>query len=263
MRPPLFVPGTREVEDVLADMKRLKTHLAIVLDEYGGTAGLVTMEDLLEEIVGPIYDEYDPQDRTAAPDGAAAARRRHADLRVQHRVRGIARRHRLHHHRRLRLRPARTAPPRGRPGGGRSARARGGRDGGSPGEGPSAARSPARARSPRRGARVADAPDVRRPPTRPGRDAPEALALYRGLVEASSDLIWACDLEGRFTFANNAASAMLGYEPEELLGVPFNYLQPAESTEAEADAFERMLAGESVFGLRDRAGPQGGQPGDG
>ena len=47
MRPPLFVPGTREVEDVLADMKRLKTHLAVVLDEYGGTAGLVTMEDLL------------------------------------------------------------------------------------------------------------------------------------------------------------------------------------------------------------------------
>jgi putative hemolysin len=48
MRPPLFVPGTREVEDVLADMKRLKSHLAVVLDEYGGTAGLVTMEDLLE-----------------------------------------------------------------------------------------------------------------------------------------------------------------------------------------------------------------------
>ena len=70
MRPPLFVPGTREVEDVLADMKRLKTHLAIVLDEYGGTAGLVTMEDLLEEIVGPIYDEYDPQDRTGPSDGA-------------------------------------------------------------------------------------------------------------------------------------------------------------------------------------------------
>ena len=65
MRPPLFVPGTREVEDVLADMKRLKTHLAVVLDEYGGTAGLVTMEDLLEEIVGPIYDEYDPQDKSA------------------------------------------------------------------------------------------------------------------------------------------------------------------------------------------------------
>jgi CBS domain containing-hemolysin-like protein len=70
MRPPLFVPGTRQVEDVLADMKRLKTHLAVVLDEYGGTAGLVTMEDLLEEIVGPIYDEYDPQEVRARPAGA-------------------------------------------------------------------------------------------------------------------------------------------------------------------------------------------------
>jgi CBS domain containing-hemolysin-like protein len=69
MRPPLFVPGTREVEDVLADMKRLKTHLAIVLDEYGGTAGLVTMEDLLEEIVGPIFDEYDRQHEAAASAG--------------------------------------------------------------------------------------------------------------------------------------------------------------------------------------------------
>jgi CBS domain containing-hemolysin-like protein len=71
VRPPLFVPGTREVEDVLADMKRLKTHLAIVLDEYGGTAGLVTMEDLLEEIVGPIFDEHDTQERAAVPAGAA------------------------------------------------------------------------------------------------------------------------------------------------------------------------------------------------
>lgn len=69
MRPPLFVPGTREVEDVLADMKRLKTHLAVVLDEYGGTAGLVTMEDLLEEIVGPIFDEHDQPD-LAMPDEA-------------------------------------------------------------------------------------------------------------------------------------------------------------------------------------------------
>lgn len=67
VRPPLFVPGTREVEDVLADMKRLKTHMAIVLDEYGGTAGLVTMEDLLEEIVGPIYDEHDAPDRSEPP----------------------------------------------------------------------------------------------------------------------------------------------------------------------------------------------------
>ncbi len=64
-RPAFFVPGTREVEDVLADMKRQKVHLAIVLDEFGGTAGLVTMEDLLEEIVGPIYDEYDQAPPTA------------------------------------------------------------------------------------------------------------------------------------------------------------------------------------------------------
>lgn len=70
MRPPLFVPGTREVEDVLADMKRLKSHLAVVLDEYGGTAGLVTMEDLLEEIVGPIFDEHDRPEPAAAPGGA-------------------------------------------------------------------------------------------------------------------------------------------------------------------------------------------------
>jgi CBS domain containing-hemolysin-like protein len=72
MRPTFFVPGTREVEDVLADMKRQKVHMAIVLDEYGGTAGLVTMEDLLEEIVGPIYDEYDrgPEPAAGVPDAA-------------------------------------------------------------------------------------------------------------------------------------------------------------------------------------------------
>jgi CBS domain containing-hemolysin-like protein len=58
-RVPVFVPGSREVEDVLADMQRLKFQMAVVLDEYGGTAGILTMEDLLEEIVGEIYDEYD------------------------------------------------------------------------------------------------------------------------------------------------------------------------------------------------------------
>ena len=61
MRPVHVVPGTREVEEVLADFKRLNEHMAVVLDEYGGTAGLVTMEDLLEEIVGEILDEYDEQ----------------------------------------------------------------------------------------------------------------------------------------------------------------------------------------------------------
>jgi putative hemolysin len=69
-RPPLVVPGTREVEDVLADMKRLKNHMAVVLDEYGGTAGVVTMEDLLEEIVGPIVDEFDAAERPPPASGA-------------------------------------------------------------------------------------------------------------------------------------------------------------------------------------------------
>ena len=72
MRPPLFVPATRKVDDVLGDMKRQRSHLALVLDEYGGTAGLVTMEDLLEEIVGDIEDEYDRTDRPALQaDGAS------------------------------------------------------------------------------------------------------------------------------------------------------------------------------------------------
>ena len=65
IRPVHVIPGSREVEDVLADFKRLKEHMAIVLDEYGGTAGIITMEDLLEEIVGEILDEYDtPEDVT-------------------------------------------------------------------------------------------------------------------------------------------------------------------------------------------------------
>jgi CBS domain containing-hemolysin-like protein len=67
MRPVHFIPGSREVEDVLADFKRLKEHMAIVLDEYGGTAGIVTMEDLLEEIVGEILDEYDTTEDTNEP----------------------------------------------------------------------------------------------------------------------------------------------------------------------------------------------------
>ncbi|HET8633188.1 MAG TPA: hemolysin family protein [Gemmatimonadales bacterium] len=71
MREPLFVPGTREVEDVLADMKRLKSHMAVVLDEYGGTAGLVTMEDLLEEIVGDIFDEHDSPEIRLQEKGVA------------------------------------------------------------------------------------------------------------------------------------------------------------------------------------------------
>src|SRR2546421_3800540 len=88
---PIFVPGTREVEDVLADMKRQKIHLAIVLDEFGGTAGLVTMEDLLEEIVGPIYDEYDQPsgELRVAPAGAAPVIAGATPLRDVNRVFGL------------------------------------------------------------------------------------------------------------------------------------------------------------------------------
>ncbi|HXG70717.1 MAG TPA: hemolysin family protein [Gemmatimonadaceae bacterium] len=69
MRPVHVIPGSREVEEVLADFKRLKEHMAVVLDEYGGTAGVVTMEDLLEEIVGEILDEYDtPEDEDVPLD---------------------------------------------------------------------------------------------------------------------------------------------------------------------------------------------------
>jgi CBS domain containing-hemolysin-like protein len=67
MRPVHVIPGSREVEDVLADFKRLKIHMAIVLDEYGGTAGVITMEDLLEEIVGEILDEYDTLEDSDVP----------------------------------------------------------------------------------------------------------------------------------------------------------------------------------------------------
>jgi len=59
MRAAYFVPETKRVSELLKEMQQKKTHMAIVLDEYGGTAGLVTIEDLLEEIVGEIFDEYD------------------------------------------------------------------------------------------------------------------------------------------------------------------------------------------------------------
>lgn len=67
MRPPFFVPDSKPADILLREMQGARAHLAIVIDEYGGTAGLVTIEDILEEIVGEITDEYD----TGAPEVAA------------------------------------------------------------------------------------------------------------------------------------------------------------------------------------------------
>ena len=66
MRPAFMVPDSKQVDELLKDMQAARTHMAIVVDEYGGTAGIVTIEDVLEEIVGEIDDEYD----TAAPEVA-------------------------------------------------------------------------------------------------------------------------------------------------------------------------------------------------
>ena len=61
LRKPFFVPESKIISDLLAEFKKTKTHIAIVVDEYGGTAGLVTLEDILEEIVGEIQDEHDSE----------------------------------------------------------------------------------------------------------------------------------------------------------------------------------------------------------
>ncbi|MBM4285220.1 MAG: HlyC/CorC family transporter [Deltaproteobacteria bacterium] len=59
LRPPYFIPESKKISDLLRDLVERKTQISIVIDEYGGTAGLITLEDILEEIVGEIYDEYD------------------------------------------------------------------------------------------------------------------------------------------------------------------------------------------------------------
>ena len=69
MRPAYFVPETKKVAYLLRDMQASQVHMAIVVDEFGGTSGLVTIEDLLEELVGEIADEYDTEEPMVVPDG--------------------------------------------------------------------------------------------------------------------------------------------------------------------------------------------------
>jgi CBS domain containing-hemolysin-like protein len=69
MRPPYLVPESKRVSDLLKEMQRRQVQMAVVVDEYGGTAGLVTIEDLLEEIVGEIRDEYDVESETVTDEG--------------------------------------------------------------------------------------------------------------------------------------------------------------------------------------------------
>ncbi|WP_420633849.1 hemolysin family protein [Candidatus Palauibacter sp.] len=74
MREALFVPESKAVDDLLAEMRTRKTHMAVVVDEFGGTDGIATLEDLLEEIVGEIYDEHDEAEEgmEVGPDGSVA-----------------------------------------------------------------------------------------------------------------------------------------------------------------------------------------------
>lgn len=63
IRPPYFVPENKKIDDLLQEFQKNKVHMAIVVDEYGGTSGIITLEDVLEEIVGDIIDEFDDDDR--------------------------------------------------------------------------------------------------------------------------------------------------------------------------------------------------------
>jgi CBS domain containing-hemolysin-like protein len=63
VRPPYFIPETKKISEVLKDLRDNKSHLAIVIDEYGGTAGILTLEDIIEEIIGDVMDEYDAEEK--------------------------------------------------------------------------------------------------------------------------------------------------------------------------------------------------------
>lgn len=67
MRPPYFVPETKNIEELLKEFRAKRVHMAIAIDEYGGTSGLITIEDLIEEIIGDIQDEYDLEEEWLLP----------------------------------------------------------------------------------------------------------------------------------------------------------------------------------------------------
>jgi magnesium and cobalt transporter len=63
VRPPYFIPETKKISEVLKDLRDNKSHMSIVIDEYGGTAGILTLEDIIEEIIGEVMDEYDAEQK--------------------------------------------------------------------------------------------------------------------------------------------------------------------------------------------------------
>ena len=72
LRTAYFIPESKKISDLLRDLVERKTQIAIVIDEYGGTAGIITLEDILEEIVGEIYDEYDHMEPRLVPEDDGA-----------------------------------------------------------------------------------------------------------------------------------------------------------------------------------------------
>ena len=118
VRPPYVVPETKDLGALLADFRRTSQHIAVVVDEYGATAGIVTLEDLLEEIVGDIEDEFDLPDESVerVSDTVDPDRRKLHDRRLQRGVRDRDRQRGLPHRRGLRVRPPRPGGRRGRRG---------------------------------------------------------------------------------------------------------------------------------------------------